>query len=344
MAGIDELSDDELKYLESGGKSDAPVEPSPASETKETPTSVQDAPAADQNAKQDGGDKGDDGDEGEEVVEVVNGKARGRDGKFVSHKALHSEREKHKLTKSENQQLRERLARGEERLAILNEAFNGNAAPAANGQQKPSDNPWDQETIDPEKDLFAAFRQQQARHDWDRKQWSSAQQTTQHKEAMTSLQQTYVADAQRFLAEKPDFRDAYTHLVTGRHKELQALGVTDEGQRRQIIEAEESAVVAQALKNRQSPSLVLYTMAQSRGFTPKPNGAANGNGNPAPNAAQEKIRQLQNGQRAAETLSNAGGKANSQLTYDELVGMTDAEFDAAVSGMSKQQVERLMGR
>lgn len=39
----------------------------------------------------------------------------------------------------------------------------------------------------------------------------------------------YQQDAIRFLQEKLDFEDAYFHLVEARHKELEALGIADNG-------------------------------------------------------------------------------------------------------------------
>lgn len=354
--GGDELTADELAYLESGGKvtsglpaSETPAE-APANEPAPAPTSEPQQPA-----QQADGD-GDDGeDEVDEIVVGPDGKLRAKNGKFVSHRALHKEREKRKAIAAERDELRVRLARGEERLAILNEAFNATGDPAsqarrADSPQQPVD-PLNEEPIDPEKDFYGWAKQVQRQNDALRRQITESTGAIQSRETFRNVTEAYHSDARRFMSQEPNFEHAYKHLVAGRHRELELMGMRDEKQRNAFIAQEESQLVMQALQTGQSPAEVVYRIAQARGFTPQAAAPAARGGaqspQPAPQrrtAAQQKIEQLRNGQNASQSLSNGAGGANEGLTLNSLANMSDEEFARAVDSMSKAQLERIMGR
>jgi hypothetical protein len=358
--GTDELSADELAYLESGGKSafhSEPPAPAPSEGDNPTPPPADGLPAPAPGPEQASGDD-DDGDDGAlpEGVQIKvdkNGRPRlvGADGKFVKsvpHKAFHSERERRKALQKELETERIMRARGEERLAILNEAFNGSGDPkaAANGQQRPA-NPLDEPPIDIEKDFVGWAKQQERQKAYLIEQLTKQRQTTEQREQFRSVKEVYHADAQALLQADPNFKDAYMHLVAGRHRELEFMGMTDEKQRNAYIAQEEAALVQQAIQSGQRPAVLVYEMAKARGFTPKApaNPATPGNGtSPALSAAQQKIAHVKNGQQAAQTLSQAGSGASEGLTFQALANMTDEEFARAVDGMSKAQVERFLGR
>lgn len=357
----DELTDAELAYLESGGKSTEGLDitpapaPAPSNDTAGTGGGAGNAPDAQKvNAQAKEADPPETTDDEDEAIEfeVVVGKdgkerLKGKDGKFVSHKALHAERERRKTLQKELEAERIKNARGEERLAILNEAFNGNVQP--NGQQRPqqAQDPLAEEPIDPAKDFMGAVAQMQRQQKAMAERIATSQQSQQQRDTMSSVKQVYHADAQAFMKAEPNFEPAYRHLVAQRSKELELMGVKDEQQRMRMIAEEETNLVVEALRNKQSPSQMLYQFAVARGYQPKPAANANGqqNGAAAPsNAAREKIAQVKAGQAAADTLSNAGGQSSEGLTFSELARMSDDEFAAAFDRMTKAQQERILGR
>lgn len=363
MTGNDDLTDAELAYLESGGRVTDGL-PAAAPQAPETPGGHQDShepaggsPEPQQPQEQASGedDDGDDGalPEGVQIKVDKNGRPRlvGADGKFVKsvpHRAFHSERERRKALQKELEAERIKLARGEERLAILNEAFNGAGDPkAANSQPQQPANPLEEAPIDIEKDFVGWAKQQERQKAFLIEQLNSQRQTTEQREQFRSVKEVYHADAQALLQADPNFQDAYMHLVAGRHRELEFMGMTDEKQRNAYIAQEESALVQQAIQSGQRPAVLVYEMAKARGFTPKApaNPAAPVNGtSPALSAAQQKIAHVKNGQQAAQTLSQAGSGSSEGLTFASLASMSDEEFARAVDGMSKAQVERFLGR
>lgn len=354
--GADDLSDAELAYLESGGKvtdglpaPSAPSEPSHQEQAPEPAQRQQHAPQQEAPAADD-----DDDDDQPELVVGPDGKLRAKDGKFVSHKALHKEREKRKAVAAERDDLRVKLARGEERLAILNEAFSANGDPksAAAAQNIPqtAPNPLQEEAIDPEKDFFGWAKQMQRQKDYLAQQFTSTTQETQARDQFNQITTNYHNDAKQFMAREPNFEPAYKHLVNGRHRELEMLGMKDERQRNAYIAREEAAIVVQAMNSGMSPAQVMYNLAQTRGFVPQ-QAPAQQNGQQQqqqPQAqrspAQQKIEALRNGQTAAQSLSNASGGADEGLTMNRLADMSDEEFSRVVDGMSKAQVEKFLGR
>ena len=367
----DDLTPEELAYIESGGKTELPITPAPAAsepapEPVATPTAPVTTPApADPAAAAQPDAKGlaaevsdDDDDEIDEGEYIKDAQGRLRDPKtnrfvkMVPIHAVHKVREKHKVTKAELEKLRILNARGEERLAVLNEAFNGqsNQQPAQVQPPKKEEepNPFEEPTIDHLQDFVGAFEQMNRRNAWMQKQLqkteqraSGIEQQSQHRDAMTVLRNTYHSDVQSFRQQTPDFMDAYQHLVKGRLAELELQGVRDPLKRKAIVEQEETQLVAQALQSNQSPAQLIYGVAKARGYAAKP--AAPAPAAPAPNAAAEKIRQLQNGQNAAQTLSNVGGQAAPTLTYESLARMNQEEFNAVADKLTEKQLMKFLG-
>lgn len=363
MDKLDELTAEELKYLETGGKAELPgvvdsieagdgdggeaLEPAkpPVTPDAAAPDSAEDDESAD--------------DDDEELTAVTgrDGKTRfkGKDGKFVSHRALHAEREKRKNAQKEAETLRIQLARGEERLAILNEAFN---AGAAGDPQKPTaaapDDPLAEEPVDPTKDPFGAIEQLRRQNAALIHHFQGHSTQVQQADTMNRVKEVYHNDARRLMAEDPNFESGYRFLVSQRHKELEVMGVANEADRNRIISQEETGLVVEALKAKISPAQAIYNIAKARGFAPPqpPAEAPNDNqpsrsGAPDPakvSAAAEKIASVKKGQQAADTLSMAGSSSGDGLTFAQLASMNDEEFAAAVDSMSKTQIERMLGR
>lgn len=369
MGKSDELTDEELRYLESGGT--APIsgiappaehtdgnpqvqsEPQPSAEVLQE---SQPAASEDQDAQ---GTDADDESEGDEFTVITgrDGKTRlkGKDGKFVSHKALHAEREKRKAIQAERDDLKLRLARGEERLAILNEAFNGGARPADGAQQpKVDDDPLAEEAVDAAKDPFGAIEQLRRQNAALSQRFHGHQTQAQQSDTLNRVKEVYHTDARRLMTEDPNFEAGYRFLVGQRHKELEVMGLADEAERNRVIAQEETSLVIEALRAKMSPAQAIYNIAKARGFAPSqaPAEASNGdqpsrNGAPDPakvSAAAEKIANVKRGQQASDTLSVAGSSPSGSLTFAQLAAMNDEEFAAAIDSMSKAQVERMLGR
>lgn len=259
-----------------------------------------------------------------------NGKARSvLTGKFVPHAALHKERERRKAVESEVQTYREKMARAEERLAVLNEVLTQPAKPE--GQQAPEQ----EEMPDPEKDIFAFVKWQAKEIDRLKQATTLQVQQTQQREAFTQMQNAYVADARKFMAEKPDFQDAYQHIAQSRARELTALGYNEQQIRAQLNH-EETTIVAEAFRRGISPANVLYQQAIARGYTPK-------QAQQQAQASTQKLDTIAKGQSTQKSLSGAGGAPSEGLTLESLVNMSEEEYAATLSKLGKSKMRQLMG-
>jgi len=321
----DALTPAEMEYFSSKGEKTeglAPAESTPAPTPTEAPTA--DAAPVD-------GEAPAEDDDGAFYIDE-NGKARSViTGKFVPHQALHKERERRKGVETELNTYRERMARAEERLAVLNEVLTQPAQP-----QAPT-GPQTEEVPDPEKDIFAYVKYLE-------KKLSGIEQTTQktveerqREQGLQQLQSAYAQDAQKFMTEKPDFKDAYGYIANSRAKELAALGYSQD-QIRQQLTYEETNIVAQAFQQRRSPSAVLYEQAIARGYTPKQAAAAAQAVNPA-----QKLDTVAKGQATQRSLSAAGGTAGEGLTLEALANMSEEEFAATAAKIGKSKLKALMG-
>lgn len=276
--------------------------------------------------------------DGEMLVTVgPDGKARNGKGQFVPHKAFHAVREKYKATRDENQQLRDAKARAEERIAVFTDlvakAVGGDPAPVEGADQ------IDEAAPDPEKDIFGYVKWQAKQVELLKAQLAAKTGSDDARNAEQQFRTTYISDATQFLAKTPDFRDAYSHLVQGRDRELAAIGMTDPAERKAYIAKEEKAIVQAALQAKKSPSETLYGLAKARGYAgtaPKPAQQHNDQ--------QARIQQIANGQKAAGNhLSNAGGSSGEGLTAEAFLNMTDEQYAEAVSKLSPAQRRTLLG-
>lgn len=357
----EELTQAEIDYFNSRGENTQALTEA-HQEPQERPDDFQGGAVAGDPTQPSGDPQEDDYEEGEIYLDE-NGRAKdAKTGKFVPHAALHKERERHKQTKTELELHREKMARAEERLAILNEVLSGESS--ANGANQPgaqaqkSNSVFDEEPIDPSVDFVGAvdqIRRQQAEM---RNGFVQSRQELQQKEAVQQMQQLYYADATRYAQENPNFKDAYFHLVEGRHRELEAMGMKDKGARDSYIAQEEQALVAQAINQGMSPSQAIYNIAIARGFSPQQaaqaadqatgqanSGYANGgNAYQAPNASgAEKINNIRRGREANQTLSRAGGSSGEGLTYEALANMSEEEFASVASKLGKSKLRQILG-
>lgn len=336
----------ELAYFQSGGKDTSALETEIASSGSGDGnggqgTSAPSGDAGDQNASgapREGQDEGDAGEEdGEEVIVVgKDGKPRATNGRFVPHAALHKERERHKLTKQELEQTRERQARADERLAVLNEILG-----QADGIDKGStDKTKIDAPIDPETDPLGALSQALAKIKSLETEIATSKQSTQERETARAMQSAYMNDATRYLAEKPEFKDAYRFLIEGRHRELEAMGMGDANERNRFIANEERQLVAQAFQSRRSPAQMLHTLAVARGFKAQQQQQQQ----QQQSDPLKKIEQIAQGQRqAGASLSGAGGSSGEGLTAAALADMSEEEFASVAAKLGKSKLRQLLG-
>lgn len=285
------------------------------------------------NSEAAGGDPEGSDEEGEEVV-VVGKDGRPRvNGRFVPHQALHKERERHKSTKQELDSVREKQARADERLAVLNEILTQADAPAApaNGQQQ------DDQPVDPIADPIGALNQALRQIKTLEAKITDEQKRTGERESDRAMRTAYQQDALSYVKEKPEFGQAYKFLIDGRHRELEAMGMSDANQRNQFIANEERGLVAEAMRLKRSPSQMMHNLAIARGF------AAKAPADPVQDNAK-KIEQIAAGQKAAgASLSNAGGSSGEGLTAAALADMSEEEFAAVSAKVGKAKIRQLLG-
>lgn len=333
QAQSEDFSPAEMAYINSGGAdtdglasewgSDGQAAPDGQSQQK-----TQDAAPGAPDGQQQGNDEVIDG----EIVIDANGRPKDKTtGRFVPHGAFHKEREKRKATEQELEAMREKFTRADERMQLLNDLLGNDGQQAQQKKDVEDDTP-----PDPEKDIFAFVKWQTKQIEKLQSRLTETADQTNQREQARSTQQIYQADAMRFMQEQPAFRDAYQFLLEGRSKELEAVGVSDAGQRQRMIADEERGIVEQALKAGKSPSQLIYSLATARGFVPK--------AQQQQQSANERVAAIKRGQQnAGPSLSNAGGSSGEGLTTEALANMSEEEFDAVVSKLSKSQRMQLLG-
>jgi len=307
-----------------------------AQESVSHPAGTQDAQNADaQKTASDGLGE----DDGEEVVVLgKDGKPRATNGRFVPHQALHKERERRKGVETELMTVRERQARADERLAVLIEILSKADEPDQPRQVAPAkDTAMPDAATDPLGALAHALNkiasleqtvQQSA------KRQTEAEKAAAERSSEVALRNAYQNDAIRYVKETPEFADAYRFLIQQRHSEFEAMGVTDIGERNNLIAQEERALVAQSIGSKRSPAQMLHNLAKARGFK----AAA-----PQPDPVQ-KIEQIARGQKTAgASLSGAGGSAGEGLTASALADMDEEQFAATVAKLGKAKMKQLLG-
>lgn len=340
---------------------DAPEEPAPAPKPK--------APKSGPTAAEASAEEEPDLEEGEAEITIdENGTPRDGDGKFVSKSALLRVKEQNKQYRDQLAQRESENARIMGRMDQLTEILNGLGQPAPKKGEKP-DNPWDEADVNPTEDLVGAFDQSQRRAKFERQQREQTQQSMGQRDVEQQTVQAYVQDARRIASEHqsqglmvtlgegesaktiPAFQAAYIHLVTQRHAQLEAVGVTDLAQRQAQIAQEERNLVAQAMANKKSPAEAIFNLAKASGFQmpSKRNGKANdedeGEGGPTPAqaAATKKLETVAKGMKTAQSLSGKGGQAYSGMTRAQIIAMDEDAFANFTQKLSERELHKLLG-
>lgn len=282
-------------------------------------------------------------------------------------------------TRAELAKVRESSTRVDERLRILNEALT--ATPPT--QQQQSDEDADP-APDPEADIFGYVRWQGRQMERLTERLQGYDERDRQANAERELSTWYQGEAASFAQREQSFPLAYVYLIQNRLRELEAGGVTDQRERDRIVLSEERSVVEAAKKAGRSPAESIFALARGRGFDPekavaeyraRQNGSAQQpaaqpgaapaapgtplggtpNQNPGsgaqPGGQQQQqpsvtaeIERIKTAMPAATSLSSGGGVPADQLTAQMLADMSDTEFSAVVSRMSKSRAQELFGR
>ncbi|MGE8126611.1 hypothetical protein ACQKQD_06495 [Methylobacterium sp. NPDC080182] len=268
---------------------------------------------------------------------------RDEKGKFVPHGALHEERERRKAVEKERDELRERFARGDERLRILSEAMQRPTAAQPVAAPEPVKVP------DPAEDIFGyakhleqqieALRTGQTQLTESQKK---AEETRQAEAARNEVIGFYQQDLRTAIQADASVADAYEHLFAGRVAELTLFGMD----RKDAIEAvrEEEFNLAQTARQRgQSPAAMIAALAKSRGFAPKaPEAAPAPTAAPAETAADKAARAAAGQAGPGRSLSAAGGQPAGEITIETLSSMSEADFEKLLAS-NPARIRALMG-
>ncbi|KQS81697.1 hypothetical protein ASG32_02800 [Methylobacterium sp. Leaf361] len=267
---------------------------------------------------------------------------RDEKGKFVPHGALHEERERRKAVEKERDELRERFARGDERLRILSEAMQRPATPA-----QPASEPV--KVPDPAEDIFGyakhleqqieALRTGQTQLTESQKK---AEETRRANDERNEVIGFYQQDLRTAIQADASVADAYEHLFAGRVAELTLFGM-DQKAAIEAVREEEFNLAQTARQRGTSPSAMIAALAKSRGFAPKaPEPAPAPAAAPQESAADKAARAAAGQAGPGRSLSAAGGQPAGEITLETLSSMSEADFERLMTS-NPARVRALMG-
>lgn len=275
-------------------------------------------------------DEAEEGQEGaeagpEEPVEGADAAAAPKGPKTVPHGALHAEREEHKKTRSALEQERQKhaadMARVEERLRIIQQM----QAPPQD-QQKPAEMP------DPQTDPIGALNFLLAERKAGQEQAQQHAVQTRQQQERQAFVNDYVTAVADYKSKNPDLQDAYNFALAARKTELEYMGMNPQ-QVREALENEELALAVNGIQRGIHPGDMIMGYAKMRGWQPKAQ----------PGGAAAEVERLAAGVKGGKSLSQAGGGATpGQMTAEQLLKMSDEDFDAWTR-KNPAQAKRLMG-
>lgn len=243
---------------------------------------------------------------------------RDEKGRFVPHQALHAEREEHKKTKFQLEEIGRKQAVLEDRwntLLKLNQ-------PAEAQQPAPPPNP--------EEDIFAYSKWQAEQLEaLKSKVETREQQETQSRQEIEQEQALWgewSQSAQSYAATQTDFGDAVKYLSDARNRQLEALSIANPGfaneqGRTQQINNELKQIVLSAKQQGMSPAEAVYKIAQGYGYAVA---------QPDPGALKlpDSLAKIDAAQNASRTLASSHGRdAGDPMSAEAIANMSNAEFD-----------------
>jgi len=246
--------------------------------------------------------------------------------KTVPHQALHAEREEHRKTKAQLEEI-------SRKQAVLEDRWNTLLKFQQPEQKAQDDDPMP----DPDTDIFAYAKWQARQLEKVNSKLSEREQQEQAARQQSEQDQSVFADWNRavtdFSAQTPDFKEAANYLANLRVQQLSALGLS-QAQINATIDNEVKGVVLQAKQSGANPAELIYNYAKVSGYT----------GKNADDAAK-KVADIDAAQKAAKTIAGSGGKSGADpLTPDAIASMSQAEFDAWIQKPeNERRFERMMG-
>lgn len=281
------------------------------------------------------------------------GVARRKQGQFASkkgyvpHEALHAERTARKRADEEAKRYREESIAIRERARLLEEMVQ-TAAKRATGPQEDErpENPFEEEDIDPQVDIFGSNDQLRRRVAFQQQQQTEMMSGMQRSSEEQNLAAMAKADTQQFAQVQPDFWPSYGFLLNSRGMELEALGYSKE-QAKAMLKTEEMGMVRMAQQRGQRPAEFFYKIATARGWRPEMAQAA-------PNPPQQvqpsyqppvnpRLQQQQQTRAQFTSLSSAGGAPTQGFTADMFARMSQDEFTRKAAELSPEEFRRIMG-
>lgn len=303
---------EETAYFESGGESSLPAATDPQVETPPEP-GAQEQPQQTESGQQ---------------------TERDEKGRFVPHQALHAEREEHKKTKAELEEMRQFKA-------VMEDRWNTLLKVREKPQQEEAPPP------DPDQDIFGFAKWQKAELDkLSAKIADQERQTTERQQIESQEREIWTAwsaDATAYAAATPEFGDAVAFLSEARAKQLATFAAIDprmstkEGVNQQI-NAELRNIVMQAKQAGVSPAKMVHDIAISYGFQAKPAAMQKP-------ALPDQLASVAKAQEAAKTIGQAGGTSGGDaLTPEAIAAMPPQEFNAWYSKPENARFfDKLMG-
>lgn len=126
-----------------------------------------------------------------------------------------------------------------------------------------------------------------------------------------------------FTQQQPDYPDAYKYMMDARLEEFEVLGMEDPSMRQQQFDTEALALANYAIENNQNPAELLYRLAEHKGYAVKKDTPTD--------TLEDKVKQLDEGQKAAATLADTSSNPESGLSLTNIEKMSDEEFDKLFS-------------
>lgn len=303
-----DLSAEEQAYFESGGEAELP----------EAATTQEDVDAGAEQEREAAGKAKEGGGEAD--------KPQDEKSKTVPHQALHAEREEHKKTRSELNEMREKWARLEERMQMF-------------AAQKPQEK--EEAAPDPNEDVFGALMYERQKREALEKQFNeTAQQAQERQQAQQQVRTAFGHLNQSIEVARqttPDIDEASNWLYGLRKSQLKAAGM-DDFSAEQHIQQEVYGGIITALQRGMDPAAYFYEYAKASGYTRKESSDAG-------KEAAEKIQKIAKAQDASKTIGQTSGKAGGdEITPEALAGMSDSEFSAWIDKPENaRKFEQIMG-
>lgn len=321
------LSPEETAFFESGGEAEIKEVTPEVVETEDAGTEEVKQPdkAAETAEKH--------GKKGKAETEEVEDKGK---SPTVPHAVFHAEREDHKKTKAQLDELRAFKA-------VMEERWNAIQTQEQQKQQKETDPEpnIEEDFIGHQAWLgrqFKALNEAQARQAEQVRQQQEAQQVDQ------TVWDYWNQDTARYAQENADFQNAAKWLAETRNAQLSAIGNIDQRMstqraRDQQINAELKQIIVAAAQQGRSPAEVVYQFAQSYGY--KPQGAAETKETADETAAR--LKALEAAQNGSRTVGQVAGKAGGdEATPESLVAMSESEFAAWMAAPGNERKFRQM--